>query len=177
MQEARERLLHPRQAPSPYVLLGLAKKYLTDALTTDLFMSVENQSAMNPSSSMNPEALSASELLQRAMAAHVGNEKNLEGLLNALMDPASGKVIHLPGNPKALRVSGPSEREIQQVTVQAMRVLFQSVRLLMVAVESIDLRLRGSDMPATIHPGMHDELNESNNGGKEKAIIDSRKGG
>lgn len=109
-------------------------------------------------SEMNPENLTTTDLLKKAMPAHIGNEQSLDNLMRQLRDPGNGKVLHMPGEPKVLRITGPSDREIQLLTIQAIRATMQTLRLLFAAVEGIDLQTRKPD--SSIHLNDESSKNE-----------------
>jgi len=92
-------------------------------------------------SNLNPEQLTVSELLLRAMPAHAGAEQAIKLLIARIHDTNNGQVIHLPGQPPR-QLQGPQQIEILATLTQAFQIILQTNRLMMVALEAIDERLQ-----------------------------------
>ena len=95
-------------------------------------------------SELNPESLSCTELLKRAMQAHWPAEKSMENLAKQLAQPV--RMLHLPStkdspNGKSVALDGITDRQAQSMIAGALQITMQTQRLMFAALEGMAIQI------------------------------------
>ena len=96
-------------------------------------------------SEINPESLSCTDLLKRAMQAHWPAEKATENLAKALREPV--RMLYPPNGGKPISTTGPSERETLCLIAGALHISMQTQRLMFAALEGIAIQIESMNQP------------------------------